>query len=136
MTGRYAIAADPYSEQVRRYFANPVHAGAVPAEYPGAIHGEAAESESGARVVISAVIEGGRVALLRYRVFGCPHLIAAAEAFCESVEGKPASDLGGLDVQRLMADLEIPVEKTGRVFILEDAVRALHIAVTTDSEER
>jgi hypothetical protein len=35
-----------------------------------------------------------------------------------------------LDVPGLMDKLTIPVEKTGRVLILEDAAKALHIRLT------
>jgi hypothetical protein len=35
-----------------------------------------------------------------------------------------------LDVARLMDDLAIPIEKTGKLFILEDAAKALHIMAT------
>ncbi len=121
---------DTYSELVRRYFANPVHAGKLPEEYNEGIVAEAAESDTGARVVLSAVVDEESIRLLRYQVFGCPHLIAAAEAFCDAVEGKGFRALTDLDVPSLMRSLAIPVEKTGKVFVLEDAANALHIKVT------
>jgi len=130
MTSASASVTDPYSELVRRYFANPVHAGQLSDEYNDAVVGEAAESETGARVVLSAVVDEETVRILRYQVFGCPHLIAAAEAFCDELEGQAVGALTELDVPGLMDKLELPVEKTGRVFILEDAARALHIAVS------
>lgn len=119
-----------YSEAVRHYFANPVHAGLLCDEYNDFVVAEAAESETGARVVLSAVVDGDTIRVLRFQVFGCPHLIAAAEAFCDAAEGKAVAALTELDVKSLMDGLDIPVEKTGRVFILEDAARALHITVT------
>ncbi len=122
--------SNPYSELVRGYFANPVHAGRLPEKYNNGVVGEAAESESGTRVVLSAVVDDETILLLRYQVFGCPHLIAAAEAFCDEAEGKTVTALTELDVPSLMNRLAIPVEKTGRVFILEDAAKALHITVT------
>jgi len=125
-----AALTNPYSELVKRYFANPVHAGQLPDEYNNAVVGEAAESETGARVILHAVVDRDTVRILRYQVFGCPHLIAAAEAFCDQVEGQPVSTLLELDVPGLMDKLTIPVEKTGRVLILEDAAKALHITVT------
>lgn len=123
-------ATDPYSKLVRQYFANPVHAGPLPDQYNDSVVAETAESDSGARVVIAAVVEGEIMRLLRYQIFGCPHLIAAAEAFCDDAEGQPFSALLDLDVPKLIDRLAIPVEKTGRLFILEDAARALHISVS------
>lgn len=125
-----AALTNPYSELVKRYFANPVHAGQLPDKYNKAIVGEAAESETGARVILYAVVDRDTVRILRYQVFGCPHLIAAAEAFCDEAEGQPVAILLELDVPGLMDKLTIPVEKTGRVLILEDAAKALHIELT------
>lgn len=120
---------EPYSELVRRYFANPVHAGRLPDAYNDAVIGEAAESEMGVRVVLSAVVDGDTIRFLRYRVFGCPHLIAAVESFCHEVECQAISALLELNVPALMEKLTIPVEKIGRIFILEDAVKILHTAL-------
>ena len=64
---------DTYSERVRRYFANPVHAGQLPEEYDDAVVGEAAESETGARVVLSAVVDEETIRLLRYQVLHNEH---------------------------------------------------------------
>jgi NifU-like protein involved in Fe-S cluster formation len=121
---------DPYSELVRQYFANPVHAGRLPDQYNDGIAVEAAESGTGTQVELSAITDGKTISILRYRIFGCPHLIAAAEAFCAEAEGRPVAVLKQMDVPGLMDRLAVPVEKTGRMFILEDAARALHIMVT------
>jgi len=125
----------PYSQLVRRYFANPVHSGELPEKYNVGVVGEAAESEAGARVVLSAVVDEGRIRVLRYQVFGCPHLIAATEAFCDEAEGKALTALTEFDVPTLMSSLAIPIEKTGRLFILEDAAKALHISMTGTKED-
>ena len=66
-----------------------------------------------------------RLASVRFRAFGCPHLVAAAEAFCAAVEGQPVSALRTPRVPALMERLAVPVEKTGRLLLLEDAAQAL-----------
>ena len=126
----------PYSELVRGYFANPVHAGHLPDEYNDRVVAEAAEPDGGARVVLSALVDGETIRRLRYKIFGCPHLIAATEAFCDDTEGQEISALIELDVRKLMERLAIPVEKTGRLFILEDAAKALHISVSAMRPEQ
>ena len=126
----------PYSELVRGYFANPVHAGHLPDEYNDGVVAEAAEPDGGARVVLSALVDGETIRRLRYKIFGCPHLIAATEAFCDDTEGQEISALIELDVRKLMERLAIPVEKTGRLFILEDAAKALHISVSAMRPEQ
>jgi NifU-like protein involved in Fe-S cluster formation len=130
MTAPAGKSKDPYSALVRRYFANPVHAGQLPDGYHDAVVAQAAETATGACIILSAVVDDTNIRLLRYRVFGCPHLIAAAEAFCAETEGKPPAALTKLDVRKLMDKLTIPAEKAGRLFILEDAVKALHITLS------
>ena len=71
-------ANDPYNEEVRRCFETPVHAGDVEGEYPEVLVADVSESAKGSRLVVSAGVEDGMVAEIRFRAFGCPHLVAAA----------------------------------------------------------
>lgn len=117
--------AAAYSEQVRRLFQ---------AQHAGDADGIAVDLERGGdRVVLSARVEDGRIAQLAFRVLGCPHLIAAAEAFCEAFEGQDAADLAGFAGNDLLKKLAIPVEKTGRILLLEDAVRALQASIAAQA---
>ena len=117
--------AGTYNDEVRRLFAAPAHAGDLP---PGGLRtatAEKAESAAGCRVRLSAAEDAGRLAAVRFRAFGCPHLVAAAEAFCAAVEGQPVNALRAQRVQALTARLAVPVGKTGRLLLLEDAAEAL-----------
>jgi len=116
---------DPYNRQVRASFENPVHTGAVTAGYPLLVAASAAESGTGARLSLSAGIEDGKIAAIRFRAWGCPHLIAAAETSCAALEGQPVSALGYLRASRLMEKLAVPAVKTGRMMLLEDAAASL-----------
>jgi NifU-like protein involved in Fe-S cluster formation len=118
------VARDRYSEAVRRRFANPAHAGDLPPGYAPAARAEAGDG-GGMRVQLVAAAEGGVIAALRFRAFGCPHLIAAAEAACEDYEGRPARALATFRAAELMERLAVPVEKTGRILLIEDALAAL-----------
>ena len=122
------MSAEPYNDTVRRHFANPAHAGDLQEGYARLVRADVSESEAGLRVLLAAGIDGTTIARLRYRVFGCPHLIAAAEEFCARLEGGPVEGLKDVPVTQLMELLEIPVEKTGRLLLLEDAAIALHRA--------
>lgn len=114
-----------YSAEVRRRFTNPAHAGDLAkGRVPDGV-GEAEEAGSGYRVRVAAAVEGGLVRELRFRAFGCPHLIAAAEAACEGLEGRPADALRDFPVAGIMELLEVPVEKTGRILLVQDALAAL-----------
>ena len=65
------------------------------------------------------------VAEMRFRVYGCPHLIAAAEALCNEREGGAVAGLSAFVLEEFMSRLAVPVEKTGRILLLEDALLAL-----------
>ena len=78
---------------------------------------------------LSACVVNGVFTELRFRARACPHVIAAAEAFCRYFEGQPVSALEQFSTARIMEDLAVPVEKTGRILVLEDAVRSLGQAV-------
>jgi NifU-like protein involved in Fe-S cluster formation len=125
------LSANPYNGAVRRHFANPLHAGDLQAGYAGTVTAEASASDSGFRLVLSAELDGSVLRRLRYRVFGCPHLIAATEISCSLFEGRTAEALQKFSVAQLKELLDLPVDKTGRLLILEDAVRALAEAIST-----
>lgn len=129
-------ALGAYSEAVRRRFAKPAHAGDLPAGYAVFAEGDVRDPASGFRVVIAAAADGGIVQRLRFRVFGCPHLIAAAEAACEELEGRPVRALRELCASALMERLSVPVGKTGRILLVEDALRALAEALAGTNGDR
>ena len=114
------MTRDPYSEQVRALFARPEHAGDL--ENPSArVH----IREQDVRITLAAHCDGDTVEQLRFRAWGCPHLIAAAEAFCRAYEGRPLPALQAFSAEEIMQTLSIPREKLGRILHLEDAVRSL-----------
>ena len=121
-----AIVSDPYNSLTRQYFANPVHAGDLRDEYTASAVALASESGNGAQVQLAAGVRDGRVHECRFRAYGCPHLIAAAEWACSSFEGRTASALAEFRVDECMQALEVPTAKTGRILLLEDAIRLLH----------
>ena len=113
------MSGDPYSAQVRELFAVPVHAGDI-------ADGEAVYvADQDVRLRLSAAVAGGHIEALRFRVWGCPHVIAAAEAVCGALEGRPVADLENYSAADVMQNLPVPVEKTGRILVIEDAVRSL-----------
>ncbi len=117
--------SDPYNAQVRDYFARPEHAGDV----SGTDAAVAFFEDQGMRIRLSAEIAREHIKALRFRARGCPHVIAAAEAFCRRFEGCPVAELAKFNTGQLMRDLAVPVEKTGRILVLEDTVRSLRAAI-------
>ncbi len=94
-------------------------------EAPGRMlaRGEAGSIEAGTWVVVTASIRGEQVDRLEARVYGCPHTMAACDRVVQLLTGGTAAGLGTLDPLALAAALEIPVEKTGRLLIIQDALR-------------
>ena len=113
------MTADPYSERVRALFANPLHAGRVGNGL------EAYVEDQGVRVELTARLEDSVLGELRFRAWGCPHFLAAAEAFCDEYEGRELSELEAFQAVEIMQTLPVPREKMGRILVLEDAVRSL-----------
>ena len=114
------MTSDPYSERVRALFTAPQHVGDL--ENPAV---RVQINEQGVRLALAAAMDGDIIVGLRFRAWGCPHLLAAAEAFCRAYEGRPASALADFGAVEIMQSLPVPREKLGRILVLEDAVRSL-----------
>ncbi len=117
------MSADPYGPEVRRLFAAPEHAGIPPG---AAVVRQDADDVS---IELGARASAGRLERLGFRAYGCPHVIAAAEAVCARFDGRPVAMLADFAVAELMQSLAVPTEKTGRLLVLEDAVRMLGAAL-------
>jgi len=113
------MSADPYSASVRELFANPRHGG----DLAGATVAELAQQGIQIRLALSEA--GGQIESLRFLAYGCPHVIAACELFCSRFEGGPIAAIDGFQAANIMRELSVPVEKTGRILVLEDAVSLL-----------
>ena len=113
------MSTDPYSARVRALFADPAHVGQL------ANAASVLVEDQGVRIAFSAQLAAGRIDTLRFQAWGCPHVIAAAEAFCADYEGRSSAELLDFSTSDLMQSLSVPAEKTGRILVIEDAVRSL-----------
>jgi cysteine desulfurase len=70
----------------------------------------------------------GSVKSARFNAYGCPHTLAVAAWLCEVVEGaRLDAGIPGTPAD-WAAKFEVPVEKLGRLLIVEDALRAAFAA--------
>jgi hypothetical protein len=76
----------------------------------------AADSRSAERTLILESV--------RFLAYACPHVIAVADWVAEQSTGKPALPALPESVQALRRRFEVPIEKLGRLLIVEDAWRA------------
>jgi NifU-like protein involved in Fe-S cluster formation len=113
-----------YSPAVERHFAAPKSTRELPAETPGLVAGEAEDRTLHVWVRFELQLVDGVVAAAAVQVFGCPHTVAAASAVAGWLEGRSVEEARQLDVQAVCAELEVPVEKRGKLLRIEDAVAA------------
>jgi NifU-like protein involved in Fe-S cluster formation len=125
------IDRDPnYSEEVERRFRAPPAAGELPPGNGVEVAAEAGSRAAGALVQLRALVDGERIAAVRFHAYGCPHLIAAASWTAEQLSGSTPALLLAWDWQSAAGALEVPPGKFGRLLVLQDAVRNLGIACT------
>ena len=86
---------------------------------------EVSESANGARIVLAAGIDAELISAMAYRVRGCPHLVAALELLCEKLENRSVAALEKPVTADITRELCLPVEKSGLILLLEDAVAIL-----------
>jgi NifU-like protein involved in Fe-S cluster formation len=108
-----------YNELTRRYFTTAASAGELTG--PGVFRGAAGNHAQGTWVQFDLQIQRGAVAAARFLAYACPHTIAVSAWLAEQAVGKPLEPILPESVQALQERFDVPVEKTGRLLIIEDA---------------
>ena len=111
-----------YSSEVVRRFDSPEGAGELPRSTPGLVSGEAEDRTLQVWIRFQLQVTDDVIHCARFRVFGCPHTIAAASRVAEWLSGRRIESARGLDVGALRAELDMPVEKLGKLLRIEDAL--------------
>lgn len=113
-----------YSELTRRYFDEAPGAGIL--EGPHTARGCAGRIAEGTWVQFDLELEQARerIARARFLAFGCPHVIAVAAWVVEQAAGRALEPRLPESVEALRARFEVPVEKLGRLLLIEDAFLA------------
>jgi NifU-like protein involved in Fe-S cluster formation len=114
-----------YNDAVRQHFASPQHAGDLQGRFERTLVAEVSDSGKGARIVVAAGIGGGVIVEMAFRVWGCPHLIAALDSACALLVGQPVGSLENCELADITRELSVPAEKMGRILLLKDALVAL-----------
>jgi NifU-like protein involved in Fe-S cluster formation len=113
-----------YSSAVQRHFAAPKRARELPGSTVGLVAGEAEDRTLHVWVRFQLQLVEDVVGAAGFQAFGCPHTVAAASVVADWLEGRAVEEARGLDVKALCAELEVPVEKLGKLLRVEDAVTA------------
>jgi NifU-like protein involved in Fe-S cluster formation len=113
-----------YSNLTRRHFDKPARAGVLTG---AAVRRGAAGSRAQGTWVQFDVRMGSRnqgsptVEAVRFLAYACPHAIAVADWVAQEAVGGPAEPVLPESVQALRERFEVPIEKLGRLLIVEDA---------------
>jgi hypothetical protein len=88
---------------------------------PDVYRGTAGSRAQGTWVQFDLQVSGGLVRAARFLAFACPHTIAVSAWVAEHADGPVARAALPEDVQVLSDRFGVPVEKRGRLLIVEDA---------------
>jgi len=108
-----------YNEFTRRYFEAAANVGELTGA--GVFRGAAGTRGQGTWVQFDLQIKAGAVSAARFLAFGCPHTIAVSAWLAESAVGRAVGPRLPEGVQELRDRFAVPIEKTGRLLIVEDA---------------
>ena len=108
-----------YNELTRQYFESAANAGELTG--PGVFRGAAGNRAQGTWVQFDLQIKAGLVSAAKFLAFGCPHAIAVAAWLAEQAVGGQVVPQLPQSVQALRDRFDVPVEKMGRLLIIEDA---------------
>jgi NifU-like protein involved in Fe-S cluster formation len=112
-----------YSLEVRERFRSPAGAGEFAEGTPQVVAGEAEDRTLNVWFRFQISVAGTVIRAAKFRVFGCPHSIAAAAWVASELGGRDIAAIQDLDVHELRRKLDAPVEKLGKLLVLEDALR-------------
>ncbi len=108
-----------YSELTLRYFDSAPGAGVLSGA--GAFRGAAGSRGRGTWVQFDLQVTSGTIQAARFQALGCPHTIAVAAWVVERAIGGGIRTTLPETVEDLSERFAVPVEKRGRLLIIEDA---------------
>jgi hypothetical protein len=114
---------DTLSPEVRRLFESLPGAGGFPPEAGEEIVGVAGSEAAGARVCVRLLVCGDSVKDARFQAWGCPHTLAAAAWITAQLPGRSRESLVPGTPAEWRERLGVPVEKLGRLLLIEDSLR-------------
>jgi NifU-like protein involved in Fe-S cluster formation len=112
-----------YNSLVRELFSGAEPASCAEQHRGQWLVGESGSVALGTWVRLKVEIQGARVMNTRFRVYGCPHTVAATAWVARQIRGRPTKELLPEGIARLCEPLEVPAEKLGRLLVIEDVVR-------------
>jgi NifU-like protein involved in Fe-S cluster formation len=122
-----------YSSEVRRRFPAPARAGAISSQDGQVVEGAAEDRSLKFWVRFQVQVLRGEIREVRFRAYGCPHSLAAADLIASELEGRPGDALVNIDLAGLAGQLALPREKQGLLLRIEDALAACHAELASSN---
>ncbi len=120
-----------YNELTLRNFTSASRAGVI----AGGHRGSAGDRAQGTWVQFDFKVAAGAIVEARFLAFGCPHTLAVAQWLAENSANLPLRAEMPHSVAALRHLFGVPVDKLGRLLVIEDAWRAA-VAAAIDSASR
>jgi len=117
------VAELPYNSLVRKLFSDAQAASQAEPVRGKWLIAEAGSIALGTWVRLKLEVQDARVTDARFRVYGCPHTVAATAWLAQHILGRAVNSLLPEGIARFCQPLEVPSEKLGRLLMIEDAVR-------------
>jgi NifU-like protein involved in Fe-S cluster formation len=108
-----------YNELTLHYFETAPTAGVLIG--PDVYRGAAGSRAQGTWVQFDVQVSAGMIRAARFLAFACPHTIAVAAWVAEHAVGQTLRAALPESVQNLSESFAVPIEKRGRLLIIEDA---------------
>lgn len=111
-----------YGSVVRQHFRAPRGAGVSAPGVWRFVSGEAEDRTLNVWVRFRVEMADGVIGEARIEVYGCPHTIAAASCVAERLPGSEPGALRAVDARELLRTVAAPIEKLGKLLLIEDAL--------------
>jgi cysteine desulfurase len=118
------VPEDLLSPTVRALFSRLQGAGVLPEEAGTVLRGEAGREADEAWIRLHLLVRGDTVIEARFQALGCPHTLATASWLVMQLAGRKRSDAQPGLPPTWAGLLGVPVEKLGRLLLIEDALHA------------
>ncbi len=121
---RLAVQDETLGPAVRELFSRLQGAGAVPGSAGTVLRGEAGQRSAEAWIRLHLLVSADTVIEARFQALGCPHTLATASWLVMQLAGRRRSEAQPGSPRAWARTLEVPVEKLGRLLLIEDALHA------------
>jgi cysteine desulfurase len=119
-----AVQADTLSPAVRALFSRLSGAGTLADSAGCVLRGEAGQASGEAWVRLYLLVRDDTVIQARFQALGCPHTLATASWLTSQLAGRKRSEAQPGSPASWARTLDVPVEKLGRLLLIEDALHA------------